>query len=78
MKAVYKNPKELATKIKDLVDNYSEGLITYEKFQQTMLAIIEKNEDRVYKNGFMPTKLIAAIGEERKVIVDKIAADNNL
>ena len=36
------------------------------------------NKGGIYKNGFMPTKLIAAIGEERKAIVDKIALDNNL
>lgn len=42
------------------------------------MAMIKANDDRIYKNGFMPTKLIAAIGEERKAIVDKIALDNNL
>ena len=40
--------------------------------------MIKANDDRIYKNGFMPTKLIAAIGEERKAIVDKIASDNDL
>ena len=46
--------------------------------ESTVVAMIKANDDRIYKNGFMPTKLIAAIGEERKAIVDKIAADNNL
>lgn len=73
MRAVYKNPKELATKIKDLVDTYVEGLITEEKFEETIMGIIEKNEERVYKNGFMPTKLAVALGEERKAIIDEIA-----
>lgn len=73
MKTVYKNPKELATKILDLVDSYSDNLITYEKFENTMLALIESNEDRVYKNGFMSTKLISIIGEDRKLLIDKVA-----
>lgn len=78
MKAVYKNPKELATKIKDLVDMYQEDLISYEKFEETIIAMIEKNEDRVYKNGFMPPKLISVIGEDRKAIIDKVASKMNL
>lgn len=73
MKAVYKNPKELATKLMDLVDTYRENLISYEEFEKTVIAIIEKNEDRVYKNGYMPTKLIGIIGEDRKAIIDEIA-----
>jgi uncharacterized protein (TIGR04540 family) len=73
MRAVYRNPKELASKMKDLVDSYNDGLITYEKLEQTVIAIIEANEDRVYKNGFMPSKLISVIGEDRKAIIDEIA-----
>ncbi len=73
MKAVYKNPRELATKMIDLVDTYREGLISSEVFEKTVIAIIEKNEDRVYKNGFMPVKLIGIIGEERKAIIDEVA-----
>jgi uncharacterized protein (TIGR04540 family) len=74
MKTVYKNPKELATKIMDLVDSYRDGLITYEKFQGTMLALIENNGDRIYKNGFMSTKLISIIGEDRKLLIDEVAS----
>lgn len=73
MKAAYKNPKELATKLIDLVDTYSEGLITYEAFKKTVIAIIERNEGSVYKNGFMPAKLISVIGEERKALIDEVA-----
>lgn len=73
MRAVYRNPKELAIKIKDLVDMYNEGLVTYEEFEKTITTMIERNEDRVYKNGFMPTKLISILGEERKAIIDEIA-----
>jgi uncharacterized protein (TIGR04540 family) len=73
MKAVYKNPKELGTKMKDLVDMYREGLISNEEFEKTVITMIEKNEDRIYKNGFMPTKLISIIGEDRKAIIDEVA-----
>ena len=31
MRAVYRNPKELATKLKDLVDLYQDDLLAYEK-----------------------------------------------
>ncbi|GLC32789.1 TIGR04540 family protein [Clostridium omnivorum] len=73
MRAVYRNPRELAIKIKDVVDMYNEGLITYENLETTIIEMIKKNEDRVYKNGFMPTKLINVLGEERKAIIDEIA-----
>ncbi|GFZ29850.1 ribonuclease P [Clostridium zeae] len=73
MKAVYKNPKELATKLLDVVDSYREGLTTYEKFESTILTLIEKNEDRIYKNGFMPTKLANFLGEDRKALIDEVA-----
>lgn len=73
MRAVYKNPKELGTKLIDLVDTYNEGLITYEELQKIVTIIIEKNENQVYKNGFMPAKLTNIIGEERKAVIDKIA-----
>ncbi len=72
MRAVYRNPKELATKVKDLVDAFREGIITQEKFEKVMIEMIEKNEDRIYKNGFMPAKLISVIGEERKAIIDEV------
>ena len=72
MKTVYKNPKELGHRIKDLIDTYNDGLISYEKFEQIIIEMIEKNEDRIYKNGFMPSKLISIIGEEGKSIIDEI------
>lgn len=78
MRLVYRNPKELATKLKDIVDLYLEDLLSYEKLEATVVSMIKANDDRIYKNGFMPTKLIAAIGEERKAILDKIVSNNNL
>lgn len=75
MRAVYKNPKELGTKLIDLVDTYNEGLMTYEELKRIVTIIIEKNENQVYKNGFMPAKLINIIGEGRKAVIDKIMLD---
>jgi uncharacterized protein (TIGR04540 family) len=77
MKAVYKNPRELATKVMDLVDSYRDSLITYEKFESTILLLIEKNESSIYKNGFMPTKLINIIGEDRKAVIDEVVNKAN-
>lgn len=73
MRLVYRNPKELASKVRDAVDLYQDNLISYDKLEQIIVGMIEKNEDRVYKNGFMPAKLISEIGEERKNIIDEIA-----
>jgi hypothetical protein len=71
MKLVYKNPREMATKLIDLVDTYSDGLITFDEFQKTINGMIEKNEDKIYKNGFMPARLISIIGENRKAVIDE-------
>jgi uncharacterized protein (TIGR04540 family) len=72
MKLLYKNPKELATKLIDLVDTHRDGLISYEEFEKTVIAMVERNEDRIYKNGFMPAKLISVIGEDRKAVIDEV------
>lgn len=73
MRAVYKNPKELATKLKDVVDLYFDDLITYEKLEETVIRMIKANKDSIYKDGFMPVKLSSALGEDRKKVIDKIA-----
>jgi uncharacterized protein (TIGR04540 family) len=73
MRASYRNPKELSSKLRDLVDTYFEGLLGYEELEKTVISIINANEDRVYKNGFMPTKLAAVLGSERVDIINKIA-----
>jgi len=70
MRAVYKNPKELATFIKDSVDSYSEGLITYEKLKDILTRVIQANEDSVYKNGIIPVKLSNALGQDRVDIIN--------
>ena len=78
MRLVYRNPKELASKVRDAVDLYQASLISYEKLETIIIGMIEKNDDRVYKNGFMPAKLISEIGQERKAIIDEIAKKANL
>ena len=72
MRAVYRNPKELATCLKDLIDQYLEDLITYEKLAQKVLRIVDANKNAVYKDGHMPAKLANFLGEDRKDILDKI------
>ncbi len=72
MRAVYRNPKELATCLKDLIDQYLEELITYEKLAQKVLRIVDANKNAVYKDGHMPSKLANFLGEDRKDILDKI------
>ena len=41
MRAVYRNPKELATKLKDLVDLYQDDLLAYEKLEATIVTMIK-------------------------------------
>ncbi|AOR23556.1 TIGR04540 family protein [Clostridium taeniosporum] len=73
MRTIYKNPSELATCLKDLVDTYLENLITYEKMEEKMSKILVANN--VYKNGFISVKLSNIIGEERMEIINKIYKD---
>ena len=40
MRSVYRNPKELATCLKDLVDNYLEDLLSYENLESKMYEIL--------------------------------------
>lgn len=73
MRTVYKNPKELATFLKDSIDAYLENLITYEKLEERVKKIIDSNGDRVYKNGIMSPQLAKVLGDSRIEIMDKIA-----
>ena len=73
MRAVYRNPKELASKLKDTVDDYLDDLLSYEKLEQKVTAIIEANGERVYKDGRMPAKLAIVLGDDRIEIINKIA-----
>ena len=72
MRLVYKNPKELATFIKDLIDNYLEDLITYDELKEKVIKIIEANKDRVYKDNKISLKIYPYLGDERVEILNKI------
>lgn len=72
MRAVYKNPRELATCLKDLVDSYLEELITYETLEAKVTRIITANEESFYKGGHIPVKFSNILGEERIEIINKI------
>ncbi|MBL4932126.1 TIGR04540 family protein [Clostridium paridis] len=72
MRAVYKNPKELATVIKDSVDAYLEDLVTYDQLEQKLTKVINANGERVYKNGIIALQISNVLGESRVEIVNKI------
>ena len=77
MRKVYKNPKELASCLKDLVDLYFEDLMTYEKLEERVLKMVEANPNSVYKNGFMNNKLANVLGDLRIEVIDKIVKEKN-
>ena len=72
MRAVYKNPKELATVIKDSVDAYLEDLVTYDQLEEKLTKVINANGERIYKNGIMALQISNVLGESRTEIVNKI------
>lgn len=72
MRKVYKDPKELAMCLKDLVDLYLDGVITYEKLREKITILFNANEDRIYKDGNIPTKISYIIGSARVDIINKI------
>ncbi len=73
MRAVYKNPRELATCLKDLVDLYQDDLMSYEKLTEKILKMVDANE--VYKNGHIERKLLGVLGEDREDIINKIVEE---
>lgn len=76
MRAVYKNPRELATCLKDIVDNYYEDLITYDKMSEKIMKIVNANKDAVYKEKSMSVKIANVLGESRVKIIDEVVASN--
>lgn len=75
MRAVYRNPKELGTCLKDLVDNYLEDLLSYEDLEIKVKKIVAANEDRVYKDNKISLKIYPYLGDERVEILDKIVKE---
>ncbi len=76
MRAVYKNPRELATCLKDIVDTYYDDLITYEKMKERILKIVEANKDAIYKEKNMSVKIANILGENRVDLIDEIVKNN--
>ena len=74
MRATYRNPKELATAVKDLVDEYQDDLITFDKFEEKLKKIAEANEDRLFKNGNVDSKISSTLGSERVELLNKTLA----
>lgn len=72
MRLTYKNPKELATAMKDLVDSYLDGVMEYEVLKERLKKLVEANKERVYKDDIMSLKIANVLGEERVTIVNKI------
>ena len=76
MRKVYRNPRELATCLKDIVDVYLEDLMTYETMESKILAIVEANRDRVYKEKNMNVNISKYLVDERVEIIDKIVKND--
>lgn len=75
MRSVYRNPKELATAVKDLIDLYQDDLMTYEKLEDKISKISVANEERFFKNDKIDNNLVRVLGEERLEIVNKILSE---
>jgi|GEM_PF-263961 uncharacterized protein (TIGR04540 family) len=72
MRAVYRNPKELATCLKDIVDTYTDDLISYEKMEDRIMKIVEANKDSIYKEKNMSVKIANVLGDKRVEIINKV------
>lgn len=77
MRVSYRNPKELATAVKDAIDTYLEDLMSYEYLEKKILKMIEVNEERLVKNGNVDRKVSLVLGEDRVEIINKIIKDND-
>lgn len=72
MRLTYKNPRELATAVKDLVDFYLDDVMEYEVLEERLKKLVASNMERVYKDDIMSLKIANVLGEERVNIVNKI------
>ena len=57
MRKVYKNPKDLGTCLKDLVDFYLDDVMEYNKLKEKITILANANEDKLYKDGNVPLKI---------------------
>ena len=75
MRKVYKDPKELASCLKDLIDLYLDDVIVYEKLKQKIMVLINANEDRIYKDGNISLKLSNILGSSRVAVINKVFSE---
>lgn len=76
MRAVYRNPMELASAMKDMIDLHLDGLMSYDKLELRISKMVEENGERFIKNGFIPVKISNVLGQERIDIINKIIEDS--
>lgn len=74
MRTSYKNPKELASHLRDLVDLYFEDLMTYEKLTGKVVKVVEVNE--LCKNGRIPVNVEIILGEQRLETIKQIILES--
>ncbi len=72
MRAVYRNPRELATCLKDIVDTYYDDLISYEKMEERIIKIVDANREAIYKEKSMSVKIANILGDKRVDIINKV------
>jgi len=75
MRKIYKDPKALATCLKDLIDFYLDDVMTYEKLEEKINILINANEDRLYKDGNISLKISNILGSSRVNIINKIFSE---
>ncbi len=75
MRKIYKDPKKLAACLQDLVDLYLDDVITYNKLKEKLTILVNANEDRIYKDGNMSSKLSNIIGSSRVDVINKVSSE---
>ena len=76
MRIIYKNPKELGSCLRDMVDVYRDDLMSYEELSKRIIKIVKANEERVFKNGGIEIKISNILGEDRKAIIEDILSND--
>lgn len=72
MRKVYKDPKELGTCLKDLVDFYLDDVMTYDKLKGKIDILFNANGDRLFKEGRVPLKISNILGDTRVDVIKNI------
>ncbi|GCD10666.1 TIGR04540 family protein [Clostridium tagluense] len=75
MRKVYKDPKALAACLKDLVDFYLDGVMTYEKLEEKLNILINANEDRIYKDGNLSLRISNIVGSSGVDLINKVFSE---